>query len=128
MLHVPTPTQNATTRLRGRRLAHLRRTASQRAAIGAWLVLGEVAVERPTIRQASALAKVSVPYLRRALRASEQERRALAGGRRKVGDLPPARDRELERHWQAATPEERQAFARRVGVAALWDDAIVPSL
>jgi hypothetical protein len=34
----------------------------------------------------------------------------------------------LVRHWRNASPAERIAFGRAVGVTELWDDAIEPNL
>jgi hypothetical protein len=129
MLQIPISEQKTTASYRGRSLAHVHLSASQRAAIAAGLVTGEASLVKPTIGQAATLMKVCPAYVVTALKAGATERAALAAGRRPITDLlRPARDCELERQWQAATPEERQAFARRVGVAALWDDAISPTL
>jgi hypothetical protein len=34
----------------------------------------------------------------------------------------------LVRHWRNASPAERIAFGRAVGVVEIWDDAIEPNL
>jgi hypothetical protein len=71
----------------GRDLAHRQRSASQRAAIAAALVAGEVVLSHPTLKQAARLAHASVPYTRAALRASPAARARLGSGGRTIQSL-----------------------------------------
>ena len=60
MLFNPKSPFNQPSTITGRNVAHGRRTPSQRAAIAAELVSGEIVFIKPTLKQAAALFGVSV--------------------------------------------------------------------
>jgi hypothetical protein len=107
----------------GHRLAYLngRRNTRQRAAIAAGLVSGEITLERPTVKQAAAICAVNRQYVM-----AERKRR---------GDPPLRQSRPkangsngLGAAWANATPAERNAFARELGVDQAWSVLIEPFL
>jgi hypothetical protein len=113
----------------GRNVAHGRRTPSQRAAIAAEIVKGDIVLVEPTLKQAAELLDVSVPYIRTALSATSAERTALAQGDLLISQLlNPSCPDQLILTWNAATDSERVEFAQRIGVGRIWDEAIAPAI
>jgi hypothetical protein len=110
----------------GRDIAHSHRTPSQRAALAAQLVLGEAKLTKPTITQVVEIVRVSGPYVRFAMRLKENTRERVGDG-----ELPlaaAARANGLLAAWLDATPEEQAALGTAVGVNAIWNCAIAPSI
>jgi hypothetical protein len=110
----------------GRNLAHAHRDAGERAGIAAQLVLGEAELVKPTITQIAPAARVSLPYVHRALRLKVETRARVAAGELALLDAVKANG--LLTAWIASTPEERAALGAAVGVNEIWDHAIQPSV
>ena len=110
----------------GRNLAHCGRTPSQRAAVAAQLVKGEVERVEPTIIQASADLSVSVPYTQLALKLTPATRARVAADEITISEAVKANG--LLAAWFAASPEEQAALGAAVGVDVIWDASIKPSL
>jgi len=110
----------------GRELAHCHFSVSERAAIAAWLVQGRVHLVKPTIKQAAALAGVSVPYVQAALRLDVNVLARVALGEASLADA--ARGNGLVAAFLAASPKDKVAFAKAVGTDSLWSDAIEPAI
>jgi hypothetical protein len=127
MLDSLSPFPNAT-RLTGRRVAHFKRSATERAFLAADLVTGRAQLAKPTIGQAAALLKVSPSYVDAALKA------AANGERLKVlqGYQPLIRSKpklgSLGAHIARSSPAERLKAAREIGVSAIWDSMVTPLL
>jgi len=113
-------------RVTGRNLAHVGRTTSQRAALGAERALGHVRLERPTIKQICAILHVSVPYLRLALTLSEKTRARVLEGRVSLSDA--ARANGLAAAYFGASSDVKVAAGRTIGPAAIWDEMVAPCL
>jgi hypothetical protein len=118
------------TQLHGRRVAHIKRNARQRAFLAADLVGGRVRLTGLTVGQAAALLKVSPTYVEAAIKATDDGCRlkVLRGYRPLVLSKPKKTPETLAARLARATPAERAAAAREVGVGAIWDSMIVPSL
>jgi hypothetical protein len=101
----------------GRNLAHGHRSATQRAFLAADLVRERVRLIAPTIKQAAALARVSVPYVDLALAASPGERAMISAGQRPLISVGKP---SLASTWASATEAERVAFVRSVGAETVW--------
>jgi hypothetical protein len=112
----------------GRNLAHSVKSASQRAAIAAQLVLGELTLIDPTIIQAAEAAGISVPYVRLALVATAAEREALLSGDLTIPQIKPSSFRTLTTEWKAASVGERIKFVQAIGAETIFDTALVPAL
>ena len=84
--------------LRNRSAEHRRRTAGQKAAIGAGILNGEVAIKLSKM-QIAKLVGVSVPYLNRACQLTQAEREVVADG---GFDFDMPSDAELTRMIQRA--------------------------
>jgi hypothetical protein len=112
----------------GRSLAHSVKSASQRGAIGAMIVLREFVLVDPTIVQAAELAGISVPYVRIALNATPAEREALLAGTLTIQEVKPSASRALATQWKAAPVGERIRFVKAVGAESIFDTAIVPAI
>ena len=113
----------------GRNLAHGRRSPSQRAAVAAQLVLGELQLTNPTITQSAGLLDVCVPYVRKALSVNAADLAALAAGEITITQLmQPPLSVLFVRTWDAASPRERIEFARCIGPEHLFDNAVAPAL
>jgi hypothetical protein len=110
----------------GRNLAHAHRSASERAALAAQLVLGEARLVKPTITQVAAITLVSLPYVQVALKLSETTRYRVVKGELSLPDA--ARANGLLSAWLTSTPEEKAALGVAVGVNAVWDEAIAPAI
>ena len=116
----PTPT------IPGRRLAHGKFTASQRAALAAALELGELRVDRFTQTQAARLSRADRAYARKARRAPPAVRRALIHGYSTVGDLDRHSAAKLKSTpsvsaWSSLTDAALETAVRDAGVARVWD-------
>lgn len=112
--------------LTGPKLAHAHRTASQKAAVAAQMVKEEVERTKPTIIPAAADIGANIPYVRCALKLTPETRERVAAGEITITEAAKANG--LLAAWLASTPEERAAFGADVGVDAVWDAAIKPSL
>jgi len=110
----------------GRWIAHASLNASERAAVGAQLVLSEAQLVRPTATQVGAILHVSAPYLGLALKLAPETRDRVAMGELSLTDA--AKGNGLVTAWLVATPDERCALGRAVGIDAIWDASIEPSL
>ena len=124
LLHTKFGYQPQPVQVTGRHLAHSPKSASQRAAIAAQLVLGELVLVNPTIVQAAESAGICVPYVRVALNATAAEREALLSGDLTV----PKVCRTLAVEWKVASMDERIRFVRCIGAESIFDTAIVPAL
>jgi hypothetical protein len=121
--------QNAQTpakTITGRNLAHAHRTASQRGAVAAQLVLEEVEHTKPTMIQAAAITGANIPYVQLALRLKPETRARVAAGELTIAEAAKANG--LLSAWIAATPTEKAALGVAVGVDAIWDAVISPSI
>jgi hypothetical protein len=94
----------------GQNVAKARRTRSQRLRLVEYLVNGRVALIKPTIKQAAALARVSVAEVYRDRRSSKPK------------PTPPS----LADRLRTATPAERLEAARAIGVDQVWDSMVLP--
>ena len=107
----------------GKSLAHRRLSPSQAAAVAAQLVLGERSIE-PTFEQAAAIVGACTANARRAARLTPALREQYAAdGDRKSLPRPPAAPKpkpDLTSAWNAASPAERVAFGRTVGIDRVW--------
>lgn len=112
--------------LTGRNLAHCRRTASQKAAVAAQQVEGEVERTKPTIIQAAADVGANIPYVQLALKLTRATRARVAAGEITISEAAEANG--LLAAWLVATSEEKAALGVAVGPDAIWDSAIQPSL
>jgi hypothetical protein len=94
---------DSTRQLTGHALARKGRSASQRAAFAASLILGELELTKPTKGQIAKLLDVSIPYVERALALSPVERSAVQDGFLTLARFKnPPTDLELERVVEAA--------------------------
>ena len=93
-------TETSTPTIAGRRLAHGKFTAPQRAALAAALELGELRVDRFTQTQAARLTRADRSYARKARDASPAVRRALFTviARSAISNAAPQQNR--SRHYQ----------------------------
>jgi hypothetical protein len=110
----------------GRRLAHGKFTASQRAALAAALELGELRVDRFTQTQAARLSRADRAYARKARRAPPAVRRALIHGYSTVGDLDrysaaKSKSTLSASAWSSLTDAALETAVRDAGVARVWD-------
>jgi hypothetical protein len=108
----------------GRNLAHSHRTASQRGALAAQLVLEEVEHIKPTMIQAAAVTRANIPYVQFALRLTPETRARVAAGEFSLAEAAKANG--LLAAWIASTPAEKAALGSAVGVNEIWDSAIQP--
>ncbi len=128
--------------------AHLN-SASQRAALGALVLRGEIAVTRPTIAVVSVTVGASPGSIGKLQSRSTAECWAMLGGSLTLADLaeeeravrtngngddshsgdadtaeilggPQSSVDDLLRRYQAMTPAEKIAFGRRIGVERVW--------
>jgi hypothetical protein len=114
------------TAVTGRNLAHAHRTASQRGALAAQLVLEEVAHSKPTIIQAAAVTGANVPYVNFALRLKPETRARVASGELTIAEAAKANG--LLAAYLSATKTTKAAFGVAAGINSIWDDVIAPSL
>jgi hypothetical protein len=102
------PRQSNKSRSRGY-LGHKRPTC-ERADLAARAYVQRQPIESPTLQQLAFAYRVSVASIQRALNVK----------RVTVDEAVTA--------WRSWTPEQRSAFGRNVGVAEVWDHAIVPTI
>jgi hypothetical protein len=114
------------TLITGRNLAHAHRTASQRGALAAQLVLEELHRVEPTAIQAAADTGANMPYVQIALRLTPLTRARVAKGELTIPEAAKANG--LLAAWEAATLAEKAALGATVGVDAVWDNVIQPTL
>ena len=89
--------------LTGYALARKGRSASQRAALAASIILGEVEMTKPTRKQIAKLLGVSIPYVKHAMKLRRAQRAAMQDGWLSLPHFKnPPTDLELERTVQAA--------------------------
>ena len=113
----------------GRNLAHVKRTAAERALLAAELHLNRTKLVSPTIRQCAALGRVSVPYVAAAISIADDNaaRTAVLRGDCTVLDATKADTPEsLAEHFARTTPAEWLEAARTVGPAIVWERMVAP--
>ena len=113
----------------GRFLAHNKRPAPERALVGAALVLNTAKLVSPTVKQAAALARVSVPYVAAGVAIADDQAaiEAVLAGDCAILDAAKASASEtLAEHFARATPDEWLEVARTVGPSVVWDRMISP--
>ena len=120
----PSHLRNGPTVITGRDLAHSHRTASQRGALAAQLVLEEVEHIKPTMIQAAAVTRTNIPYVQIALRLTPATRVRVAAGEFTLAEAAKANG--LLAAWIASTAAEKTALGAAVGVDAVWDSVIQP--
>jgi hypothetical protein len=101
----------------------------RRAFLGADLVLGRLHLVKPTTAQAARLCGVSTTYVRAARRIAycrPDLRSSTENGLHPL--ISPKRKLDLVEAWNAASNDERVAFAQRIGVARVFDECIAPAL
>jgi hypothetical protein len=114
--------------LRGRNLAHQKRSAAARALLAADWMAGRLTLEWPTAVQAAALFRVSVPYLNAArdIVGDSDKRTAVEAG---TLSLFKAADVEgLAARIRRASRDEQLLAARELGAQYLWNNMVEPSL
>jgi hypothetical protein len=126
LYRLSTPTTTTLATITGRNLAHAHRSASERAAIAAQLVLGEAELVKPTITQIVPVAHVSKSYVRFALELTPATRDRVAVGEITLSEAAKANG--LLSAWLAASSAEKVALGAVVGVNAVWDEVIAPSI
>ena len=112
--------------LSGHNLVHLHRSASQRGAVAAQLVLEEIEPPKPTVLQAAAITGANIPYVYVALRLTPETRARVAAGKLTLAKAAKANG--LLAAWSTSTPAERSRAGAAVGVNEIWDRAIEPSI
>jgi hypothetical protein len=110
----------------GRNIAHVRRTAAQRALLAADILDGKVRLEDLTQLQLAAILHVSVPSIQTARRINGNAalRDKIASGIALNAVMPTGNG--LVKAWHDASALERAGLARIVGVDEIWDTAIEP--
>jgi hypothetical protein len=126
MLHNPSQAPYATQIISGKRVAHLKHGAKRRAIWAADYIRGHVRLTEPTVLQASALFKVSPTYIEAALKVVDDGRRLMVLKGYQPLIPPKPKSESLASRLARATPAERIAAARKVGIEAIWDSMIVP--
>jgi hypothetical protein len=81
---------NAPVKMTGHKLARNGYSKSQRAAFAAYVVRGELDFTRPTLKQLAKLFNVSVPYIQKALTASDYDLAMVRLGIKEIADIPPS--------------------------------------
>jgi hypothetical protein len=119
---------SATHRIAGRGLAHLKRNAVERAFMGADLVRGDVVLSKPTIKQAAELLKVSPAYVQATIKTDIYRRLSVLQGCEPLIRSKAKKPETLAERFARATPAERVAAARQVGVGVVFDTMVVPAL
>jgi len=113
-----TPTSPAHLRhITGQYLARAHLTRRQRARLAAELANGAAVLSPPTVKQAAALARVSV------FDVSKARRNGKPGNGRSNGH-----EETLADHIGRCSPAERLEAGRKVGPAVIWDTMISPVL
>ena len=110
----------------GRYLAHARLTASERAGIAAAYQLGELRLEHPTEKQVAETCRATRAYVRKARRATPEQRRQLAQGQRTIRGLGRSskngsKNGKAAPSWGSLTDSALEAAVREAGVARVWD-------
>jgi hypothetical protein len=99
-------------------IAKARLQPRQRARLAADWVDGSAQI-KPTIALAARVLRVSVPLIYEALKHQRNNGN---------GTSAPTALVRLSQAWDRATPAERAAFGRAIGVDVIWDDAIALNL
>ena len=105
-----TPVKIVPAKISGQNLAKARRARPQRIRLAESLAAGRYELHKPTLKQAAALTRVPVAALYRARQARKPRLAAPSLG-------------ELLRN---ATPSEKVAAARTLGVDRVWDEMVLP--
>jgi hypothetical protein len=95
----------STRQLTGYALARNGRTASQRAALAASIITGEINFTKPTKKQIAALLDVSVPYVNQALTLDRFQRDMVRQGYATLSTFQTPTDTQLHRTVEAAGVE-----------------------
>jgi hypothetical protein len=109
---------SAPSTISGRNLAHAPRSKIERAFVAADLHRGRLRLERLTILQCAALAKVCPPYIQLALKANPDQRELIL-----CGQLPltaEGLDSSLAQAWHRASSAQRANFIRTIGPDRVW--------
>ena len=106
----PPPRPWPVLKITGQNLAKGRRSRQQRRYLAEHLAAGKVELTKPTLKQAAALARVSVAEIYRARHA------------RKPKPTPPS----LADQLRTASPAELCEAAKAIGIDVVWDTMIAP--
>jgi hypothetical protein len=124
--NIPTPT------ITGRNAAHGKRSVAERSFVGADLHIGCTALVSPTIKQAAAIMKVSVPYVMAAIELADNKaaRTAVLAGKITMLDAVKsvASGETLAEHFARTGPAEWLEAARIIGPDIVWDTMVLPTL
>jgi hypothetical protein len=110
----------------GRDIAHSHRSAGERAALVAQLILGERTLCQPTVTQVGPIVRASAPYIHVARLLKPATRMRVARG--ELSLVEASRANGLLEAWFASTPDEKVALGIAVGVDQVWDSVISPSI
>jgi hypothetical protein len=115
----------------GRNLAHAKRSAPERAFVGADLHLNRTELISPTVKQCACLVGVCAPYVTAAVKIVTADGGAtraavLADDCALLGAAAAVAPESLAHHFARSTPDEWLKCAREVGPAAVWDHMIAP--
>ena len=122
----------------GKSLAHIKLTALRSAAVAAQIKVGERPLVDHTIEQVALLTRANRVMVSRMLRLTRQERQLIADGIiQKMPPIPVPKKKNWQLQlpfetahqnllstWNAASPAERVAFARAIGVERFWNRRI----
>jgi hypothetical protein len=97
-------------KITGQNLAKGRRTKAQRIYLAEHLATGKVELSKPTLKQAVALARVSLADVYRA----------------RLARKPKPKSPSLAEHLAQSSPAERIEAARALGVDRIWDEMVLP--
>jgi hypothetical protein len=115
--------------IRGRSLAHGKRSATERAFVAADLHRNRIDLISPTVKQAAALANVCVPYVTAAVFVADDQalREAVLAGEVSLFDAVRSNAAEsLVAHFRRSSVEEWRECAREIGPALVWDTMVEP--
>jgi hypothetical protein len=110
----------------GRDIAHSHRSAGERAALAAQLIVGERTLCQPTATQVGPIVRASLPYIHIARLLKPATRMRVARGELSLVEASKANG--LLEAWYSASPDERAALGSVVGVDAVWDAVISPAI
>jgi hypothetical protein len=106
--------------------ARTNRGASERAGLGAQLVLGEAWLTKLTAAQAAVLTHTTLQNIYAAMHLAPKTRARVAAGELTLAEAAKANG--LLAAWISSTPDERAALGVAVGVDKIWDAVISPSI
>jgi hypothetical protein len=110
----------------GRDIAHSHRSAGERAALAAQLIIGERVLCQPTATQVGPIVRASLPYIHIARLLKPATRMRVARG--ELSLVEASRANGLLEAWFASTPDEKVALGIAVGADQVWDSVISPSI